>query len=73
MTEIKYLNGYVALSYEELEKFMEDAYEKGYAKAKEEYTAKKTVTKSKAKITTHDGDVEEYRAAVVTEHAEKSK
>jgi hypothetical protein len=73
MTEIKNLNGYVALSYEELEKFMEDAYEKGYAKAKEEYTAKKTVTKSKAKITTHDGDVEEYRAAVVTEHAEKSK
>ena len=73
MTEIKNLNGYVALSYEELEKFMEDAYEKGYAKTKEEYTAKKTVTKSKAKITTHDGDVEEYRAAVVTEHAEKSK
>ena len=64
MTEIKNLNGYVALSYEELEKFMEDAYEKGYAKAKEEYTAKKTVTKSKAKITTHDGDVEEYLSLI---------
>ena len=29
MTEIKNLEGYVALSYEELEKYIEDAYEKG--------------------------------------------
>ena len=73
MTEIKNLEGYVALSYEELEKYIEDSYEKGYAKAKEEYTAKKTVTKSKAKVSTPNGDVGEYRAAVVTENAEKSK
>jgi hypothetical protein len=73
MTEIKNLEGYVALSYEELEKFMEDSYEKGYAKAKEEYTAKKTVTKSKAKVKTPSGDEAEYRAAVVTKDAEESK
>lgn len=73
MQNIKNLKGYVALSYEELEKHMEDSYEKGYAKAKEEYTAKKTVTKSKAKVKTPDGDVEEYRAAVVTEDVEESK
>lgn len=73
MTEIKNLEGYVALSYEELEKYIEDAYEKGYAKAKEEYTAKKTVTKSKAKVKTPDGDVVEYRAAVVTEDAKESE
>lgn len=72
MQSIKNMKGYVALSYEELEKYMEDSYEKGYAKAKEEYTAKKTVTKSKAKVKA-DGDVEEYRAAVVTEDVKESK
>ena len=73
MQNIKNLKGYVALSYEELEKYKEDSYEKGYTKAKEEYTAKKTVTKSKAKVKTPDGDAEEYRAAVVTEDVEESK
>lgn len=73
MQTIKNMKGYVALSYEELEKYMEDSYEKGYAKAKEEYTEKKTVTKSKAKIKTTDGEMEEYRAAVVTENAEESE